>query len=210
MNFVPWRKFVPLVRLSTAQCPVSGIVAQLRHAAREFCSYTRVWTSGSLKADILAGEPAYGLRPADQTDIVTVLEVRFNGTRLTPLTPDKWRALPEQRDSQPQGFIYVDPGVVRLWPTPSQDVAAALAVEVVLQPAVDSQQAPDFLFTKYGTVIGLGAQSRLMLMPDRPWTDVGGGAVFSKQFDDGVAGARINVEQGGSGAPSVAEWIPYD
>lgn len=206
MIFTPWRSFVPLVRLG--KCPISGIVAQVREAAREFCARARIWTDISQDADVLAGESAYGLRPQDQADIRSVLVVRFQGNRLRPLNPDQWRSLPDQRASAPQCFIFNEPNVLRLHPTPTVDVVGALLVEVVLMPSVSSAQGPEFLLAKYGNTIAQGAKSRLMLMPDRPWTDAGGGAFFAKEFGDGVAGATINVEQGGADAPASSLYRP--
>ncbi|KAF0234336.1 MAG: hypothetical protein FD177_892 [Desulfovibrionaceae bacterium] len=209
MIFTSWRNFVPLVRQSTAKCPVSGMAAQVREAAREFCARARIWTDKSLVSDVLAGEGAYGLRPPDQADIRCVLSVRFQGARLTPLTPDQWRSLAEQTACAPTHFIFTEPNVVRLYPTPQEDVPGALLVEVVLIPAVNSAQGPEFLLSKHGTTIAHGAISKLMLMPDRPWSDPGGGAFYEKKFEDGVAGATINVEQGGAGAPASSQYRPF-
>lgn len=209
MIFTSWRNFVPLVRQSTAKCPVSGIAAQVREAAREFCARARIWTDKSLAADVLAGESAYGLRPPDQADVRGLLSVRFGGQRLTPLAPAQWRNLPDQTATAPTHFIFNEPNVVRLYPTPLADVAGALLVEVVLMPAVRSSGGPEFLLSKHGTTIAFGAISRLMLMPDRPWSDAGGGAFYAKKFDDGMAGATINVEQGGADAPGSEQYRPY-
>lgn len=209
MILTPWRNFVPLVRQATAKCPVSGMVAQVREAAREFCARTRIWTDKSFVSDILAGEGAYGLRAPDQADIRCVLTVRFKGAPLAPLTPDQWRDLPEQTGLTPSHFIFTEPNAVRLFPIPLEDVPGALVVEAVLVPAVRSVSGPEFLLSKHGTTIAHGAMSRLMLMPERPWSDPKMGVFYEKKFEDGMAGATISVGQGGAGAAADSQYRPY-
>lgn len=206
---VSWRDFVPLVRLSTAKCPVSAIVAQLRDAAREFCAATRVWTLVSESGPLLAGEAVYGLRPPGQADVSAVLTARACGAALIPLTPDQWRTLEPAEHKTPTHFTVTEPGLVHLYPTPTEDLPAALVVTVALQPAVASAQAPQFLLTKHGQIIAKGAQARLLFMPDRPWTDPKTGALLASEFNDGMAGARINVDRGGADAPSRVTYRPF-
>lgn len=200
MIAVDWRSFVPLVQLATARCPIPVIVDKIREAAREFCRRSRVWTLRSLAADLLAGEGVYGLRPPDQTAICGVLWVRVNGRTLTCLTPEQWQARPEASAREPEVYRVTEPAMVHVLPVPDADVPGALTVEAVLCPSVGSQRGPEFLLTSYGQAIAAGAQARLMLIPDRPWTDVAGSVVFDAKFEDGIAGARIKVNQGGGNA----------
>lgn len=209
MIFTSWRSFVPLVRLSTAKCPIPVIIGKLREAARLFCARTRVWTQISQATDLLAGNAVYGLSAPAQADICDVLSVRCKGNRLTPLTPEQWRALPEQSASQATHFIVTEPAMVHLWPTPEADVAAALVVEVVMRPSVGSAEGPEFLLAKHGNIIAKGAQAELLLIPDRPWTDLNGASVAMKQFEDGMAGARISVDQGLAGVKPRVKYRPF-
>jgi hypothetical protein len=206
---VGWRDFVPLVRLSTAKCPISAIVAQLRDAAREFCAATRCWAHVSEACGLLAGEGVYGLRPPGQADVSAVLTVRACGATLLPLTPDQWRTLEPATHRHPTHFTVTEPGLVHLYPTPNEDVPAALVVTAALQPSVSSAQGPQFLLTKYGQTIAKGAQARLLFMPDRPWSDPQTGALLAREFADGMAGARINIDRGGADAPSRVKYRPF-
>lgn len=204
-----WREFLGLVRISTAQCPVSAILAKVREAAREFCAGTRIWTAATEAAAIIAGQPAYGLRPPDEADICAVLAVRVLGQRLAPRTPDQWRALPPAAARQPVQFIVREPSIVHLYPPPAEDVPAAFQAEVALQPSVRSARGPQFLLTRYGAVIAKGAQAELLIIPDRPWTDPANGAALRQEFKEDIAAAKIGVEGGGADAPSQVKYIPF-
>lgn len=203
---IDWREFVPLVRLSTAACPVSAIIAQLRDAAREFCADSRTWTHVSEATDILEGAAVYGVHPPTHTDVCAVLSVRVCGRRLTPLTPEQWRGLGSQAAKDPTHFTVTEPSLVRLYPEPSEALPSALVVEVALLPSALSSLCPQFLLTKHGATIAKGAQARLMLMPDRPWTDTNTGAFLRTEFKDVVAAAKIEVDRGGADAPSRVKY----
>jgi len=206
---IDWREFVPLVRLSTAACPVSAIIAQLRDAAREFCTDSRAWTNVSEPTDILEGAAIYGVHPPVHTDVCAVLSVRVCGRRIAPLSPEQWRRLGAQAAKDPTHFTVTEPSLVRLYPEPSEALLAALVVEVALLPSARSALCPQFLLTKHGTTIAKGAQARLMLMPDRPWTDANTGAFLRTEFKDAVAAAKIEVERGGADAPSRVKYRPF-
>ncbi len=209
MLAVDWRKFLPLVRMSAAQCPVSAMLAKLREAAREFCSRARVWVIVSEATDILAGESVYGLRGPTGADVCGVLSVRHKGRKLKAMTPEQWSALPEAADANPTCFTVTEPGLVHLYPRPTENQPGVLFIEAVVQPSLSSAQAPEFLLSKHGAVIAQGALARLMLIPDRPWTDPNLAAVCERKFEDGIAGARIVVDQGGAGAQTTVKYRPF-
>lgn len=209
MTAADWREFVPLVRISTAACPVSAIVAQLRDAAREFCSGSRIWTHESEPADIVAGEDAYGLHAPSHAEVCAVLSVRAKGRRLAPLGADQWRALERRAAPEPSHFIIMGSGLLRLHPAPEADIPAALIVDAALQPSAASARCPQFLFTRHGAAIAQGAQARLMLIPDRPWSDAKTGVFLREEFKAAVAAAAIDVERGGADAPSRVRYRPF-
>jgi len=204
-----WRSFVPLVRMSTVKCPISAMIAKIRDAAREFCARSRVWVIVSDTADLYAGEEVYGLRPPSGVDFCDVLTVRHKGRRIEVRTPEQWRALGYASADTPQYFTVTEPGLVRLYPVPNEDQAGVLLVEVVAQPSVKSTQAPAFLLNRYGSIIAQGALARLLLIPDRPWTDMNSAVVSQRLFEDGIAGARITMEQGGGGASTTVRYRPF-
>jgi len=196
---VSWRDFIPQVQHAVAGCPMSSMVNAVREAAIEFCAESKVWTMDSMPTTILAGESSYSLDPPDNADLASVERVRLLGADLRPNSTFEWD---EKRDESgaPRDYMVTEPLVVHLWPTPDATNPSAMKVKVALQPSSTSSQGPAFLLARYKEGIVAGALSKLMLIPDKTWTNPQLAAVNDAKFRNKINDTKIAVNKGGTTA----------
>lgn len=195
MLTVGWRDFLSLAQSSLSRCPVPQILAELRSSAVKFCKKSTVWRHESDLMDVYAGDCRYVFEPPVDATVVRTLEVRFKGRKLTAFDDRIVRDEP----GIPTFFQVEEPGVVRLIPCPRDDESAALQTVNVLAPHVTAKTCPKFLLDSHGETIASGAKAKLMLVPDKPWSDPARAKIEQKEFDGEVAEIRIREMRGGTG-----------
>lgn len=202
MPFVGWREFLPLIQLKVPKCPVPVIVQAVRGAARKFCTRTRLWTHRSEATDILAGHADYACAVQDRNaETCAVLKVEIRGQPLESVNAEQWRGLdPTHSAELPGKYMVTEPGIVHLWPIPSQDMPGAMTVEVALTPTLTSDKAPSFLLSAHDRTIAAEALKDLMLIPNQPWTDLQIGMAHGQDFIRQENRARIAASRGGTNA----------
>ncbi|WP_419783585.1 hypothetical protein [Maridesulfovibrio sp.] len=191
---VGWRAFLPLVGNSLPRCPVPQIITELRSAAIRFCKDSRVWRHTSDLMDVYKGECRYVFEPPPKTTVVSTLEVYFRGEILIPLDDRVVRDEPGVPDS----FKVEEPGVVRLVPCPREDEEAVLQTVNILAPYVTADVCPKFLLDFHGETIASGAKAKLMMVPDKPWSDPARARLEQAEFNAGKAEIRIREMRGGT------------
>ena len=208
MDFKPWRDFVPHVQPSVPNCPVPTMVNAIREAAIEFCQATGIWPLISEKTTLLTGEEAYKLASPDNAEVEAVNIVRVNGRNLTPITEDDFYSKPKAA-GPPKHYVVVEPLTVLLWPAPDTMDIGAMEVKASLQPSNASTESPAFLFTRHREAIVAGALSKLMIIPEKPWTNPQLSSFNEAKFKSKKNEARIIVEKGGTTASLRLKRRPF-
>lgn len=182
MDPQPLEEFYPDLNILVDGVPQMFVNTALRRTAAEFCEQTLLLREKLAVQRISAGVDEYELEPSEcDTEVCRILNVWVNGTLISPTTPDIGvRASARLESDTPVGYYCTTPSLLKLVPVPG--VAADLEVEVAYAPAHDAAKLPGALYTRHREDIVRGAAARLMLIPNRPWTDVKMAGLYRQLF----------------------------
>lgn len=168
----------------------------IKRACVDFCAGSWIWQYLPDPIDVTAGEAYYDLEPEMGSDVTTVMDVAHNGVPLVAKSI-MWldKNLPGWRTTQglPKYYTQTDTDQIILAPVPDTSIAGGLTMTLALQPNQASQGMPKWIVTQYLYTLAAGAMSRLMLMPNKPWTDLQLGAMHGQNFAGSIANARANT-----------------
>jgi hypothetical protein len=154
--------------------------------------------------DVTANEAFYDLEYPNGTDVSAVMSVHHNGVALDNKSVDWLNSeVPFWRtdSATPKYFTQIATDQIILAQIPDATIANGLLVTLALEPSQTSRNFPKWIADQYVYTIADGAISTLMLMPNKPWTDITNGAARRASFDSGIASARATGVAGLSRAP---------
>lgn len=167
----------------------------IKRACIEFCADSWIWKQLCDPIDVAAGEAFYDLEPLNGAEITTVMDVAYNGVPIHPKGLS-WldREIPGWRLNQltPKYFTQVDTDQIILAPVPPDNISSGLSITLALQPAQNSTGLPKWIANQYLYALADGAIARLMLMPNKPWTDLANGQDRRASFEAAISSARSN------------------
>ena len=176
----------------------------IKRTVIEFCAASWIWKHMPDAIDVVAGESTYDLEPAAGTDIATVVSAELDGIplenrALTWLNKEvpRWRT----EASRPKYFTQVDTEQVILAALPDSNITGGLTTTLALQPSQSATSFPKWIFNQYLYVLAEGALAKLMMMPNKPWTDIQNGADRRTKFEAGIANARASALSALGSAP---------
>lgn len=201
--------FLPDVMLDVPGCPEPVAVNALRHALEEFCRKSLWWTADIDPVDVVAGVHTYDLvSPVLDTVVAGILRIAHDGHKLGPISEDQldneWprvvtlypslnttRATPwDQMTSDiAQVFLQPTPRTVRLLGIPTTDLAGGITAKVGIAPTAETADVSDLL-ADYREAIANGAKYRLLMQPNKEWTDRDGAPAYKALFDEKVSEAK--------------------
>lgn len=171
----------------------------IKRSVIDFCAGSWIWKHLPDALDVTAGESTYDLEPLPATDISVVMDGECNGVPLTNKALE-WlnKEIPGWRSTRntPKYFTQVDTEQVILAPVPDANLTAGLSLVLALQPSQNSTGFPKWIANQYLYALADGAIARLMLMPNKPWTDLANGQDRRTKFDAAIANARANAVAG--------------
>lgn len=194
------RGFLPYILPHAPLVPAITAEFNLRLAAIEFCERTRCWRERFNQA--LTENGSIIVCP----DYATVHAIeRANWNTETPLTPCQFADLPPAYQSDPAGvpelITQIEPNMVVLYPFEPGNLDLILYLKPRSgrdftrggEPMEDYfNKVPDFLLTQHAESVAAGALARVLMMPDREWTDPGMASVYLDKFnqacDDNFSG----------------------
>ena len=93
----------------------------------------------------------------------------------------------------PKYFSQVDSQQIVLAPGPDYGVTNGLSMTLALQPSQSATGFPSWIGNQYFEDLANGAIARLMIMPNKPWTDLINGAARRAAFESGMNNARASA-----------------
>lgn len=176
----------------------------IRRAAIEFCAGSWVWQHLMDPIDLVAGEATYDLEAPTGADVSAVMHVECNGQPLENKSLE-WlnREYPSWRLDRetPRWFTQVIPDQVILAKVPDVSVTGGLYMTLAIEPAQTSTSFPKWIANQFLYALVDGALSTLMLMPEKPWTDLKNGAARLDNFNAAINNARASGTAALSRAP---------
>lgn len=182
MNPTPLENFLPYLNIQVDGVPRPFMMDALRQTCVEFCQQSLLFRETLAEYPLSADVNEYELEPSlCDSEVCRVLNVWVNGSLIPAVTVDTGIRLDTGSDADaPRAYYLLTPSVLVLTPTPS--ATGTLVVEIAYQPADDADEVPEPLYTRYRELIVRGAAARLLMMPNRPWTNVEHAALYRKLF----------------------------
>lgn len=172
------------LRLAGATDPV--IITELQAAVREFYLQSNAWREQIGPYNVYANTDLIWLNPVDAySNVMFVhgawLELPDDGGTIQ-LAALNVRPTDGRTDSRPTHYSCPDPYVLRLYPMPSEALGTVLWVDATLVPLPDATRLPNMAASHHFEAILEGALARLLLMPNKPWTDPVMGMAYGRSF----------------------------
>ena len=180
-------------------CPTPLIAHHLKLASRDFFRLTRIYRL-PFSINVVAGQAGYVIAPPAGFEVTAILEVRFEGLRIKPLTRDEalatfgeqWETT--QSDSA-LNFVQADEGQMTLVPVPKNAMTAGLIGRYAAQPTLTGAGIPDAIFNKYAHIIGYGAIADLASIDGKPWTSAANAAKYASMYTTERNGVQVKVDR---------------
>lgn len=205
----------PRVRLMCPNTPEIVMDQALREAARKLC--TGGWCYKETLADfaVSPGVAAHAVSLASPTEEIVAVVGAFwvdadsNRRDITAMSEeDLDRKIPNWRLSEgvPAAFISEALGQIRLAPIPVS-AGTVHALRAIKRPKLNATALPDYLADNWAEELVMGAQSQILMMPKRSWSNYTIGYRLYKDFDASVAVIRRRQRLGNTNA-SLSIAIP--
>lgn len=165
----------------------------IKRTVIEFCAGSWLWRSFPDPVTVKAGVNTYDLDAESGTDVTTVLAAEFDGLPLKArdiptLNADipRWRTV----SGAVKYFTQIDTETIILAPLPDVTMNKGLTLTLALQPNQKADGFPGWIYNQYIYALVDGAVSRLMLMPNKGWSDAANGLNLRAKFEAAIANAR--------------------
>lgn len=188
--------FRPFIKLSIATAPNGVVDHSIIRAARKFCERSEAIRVDLAAVDSEAGTAVYTLVPPAGHEIVDVVEVMYEGRKLTPKSHKQLSQMdPEYRTTTGTPYYYVLEGTnqLRLADVPPTAVVGAIEVKAIIKPIVGATDIHDELYDKYLEAITDGACSILFGMKSQAWYDANEARKSEMSFEEKADEARVKV-----------------
>lgn len=182
-------------------CPEPTVDLAVMDAATEFAEKTQIVFKAESPIALVEDRSTYYVFPdsAVETDLITNV---FCGDRqLDLVTPtslhDQVPGWETAESSEPTHYsTFGEPGSITVYPKPKNVSGQSLRVFASWVPSFGATSIPDELGRGYVRDIVEGAKARLMMIPERKWTNLQLAAAAQAQFERGIVDARIKAIHG--------------
>ena len=184
-----WSAFFDYVLPHVPGCPQAVATQEIRNAAIDFCSRTRLYRHDETFT-VLANEAKYPLTPVTDTVVSEVLRVWFNSREIYPKNEDELASINNDWKNwvATQAYYYfrADERTLQLVPKPNTGYTSGMVIIATLKPTRASLVIDTRLFEEYVEEIAYGARYRLMLYPSVPYSNPPLAKVNKDLFEEAI------------------------
>lgn len=189
---VPLDRILPLILPNAPGCPHMTALLHARMAAVEFCERTRCWRHATTLT--VTGVDEALVTPAE----AAIHEIETASANGVPLTPTQFTDIVRwgAGGGPPQYITQTNANSVSVFPNEGE---VELELTLFLKPRSDSARGtdpadplrdpydvvPDWMISQHADILAAGALSRVLLIPDQPWTDPKAAAFHLARFLEG-------------------------
>lgn len=204
MATVTFKSMIQEASVHLIGCPDYAIENAYRNVAREFCERARVWRGNLTDISIVAGTHTYApVSPLAHAEVVAVLsadtiidsvkrELPFRQLDAVKRSYPTW---PEFATGTPTVFTRMDNATMSVAPVPDASAGVIKAFAALRPTAVATVWDQD-LFYEFRETLLNGVLHKLLLLPQRPWSDLKLAEYRGKQWTFRLNEARIRAERG--------------
>lgn len=172
-------------------CSEALAVHALRNAAIELHTKSWLYTQDCDAQQTVIGQAEYDLDQFAGYRVIGVSDAKFNDATLAPtavgvlnMNTTRW----EDDTGTPTHYFTTDFATLRLYKIP--DVVGTLYAKVVLTPSKTATGVENFIYDLYSEQLAAGAKARLMLIPDKPYTNPDVSREYRAQFAEAITDAK--------------------
>lgn len=200
-----WSYWHPDLRPHIPGCPSAVATHELRRAAQAFFKSSRAWQVTLPLVAVTANQSAVTIAFADPlVELVRVEQAWYDGQPMSMTTADDLDAANGSdwnlHTGTPYKLFQLTPGVLRLYPIPTAASTTGLKLRVSQRPSDTATGLDDEMAVKYRDDIHVGAKARLMLYPNKPWSNPSMAGVYASAFDAMVGMANFDAATSFNGA----------
>lgn len=182
----PLDEFLQHINIYAPGCAAPTAYFGIRQAAIRFCERTRLWRFEDY-FEVQGTESESMFAPSGS--VVNDIEAAwFDGQKLEPKTVDwldvnydGWRD--GSMTGQPKYITQTEPNTLRVVPAAPGTVKLSL----ILKPAQDCDELPDFMADQFREVIANGALSYILIIPNQSFTNPDMANGFGATFQGDLA-----------------------
>jgi len=207
---ISYETLLPEILPIIYDCPDMLIERTIRTAVIDLCQKSSVYQRELDAVTTVGNAYEYDLEAPSGTTVHKILWVTHGGQSLEPVTSSLLeQKLPKWRDTgytgTPKYYVQQTSSLFWLVPVPSATQAASTIVQAVLKPTHDSVACDDDIMNDYRETIVNSTLFRLLMMPNKPWTDFNTATAYGGMAASGVESARVRAKR----SDGVARKVNY-
>ena len=185
-------------------CPDTLIENTIRASAIEFCERSGVYQQELDPISTVANIYEYDLEAPSQTSVHKVLWVTFEGKDIEPISTGLLeQRKPKWRDTdhygEPEYYVQQSSSSIWLVPVPNVTTASSTVIRAQLKPTHTSTACDEQIMDEYRDAIINGTLFRLLRMPGRDWSDMGGAQLYGALFSEATVLAERRARHADEG-----------
>jgi hypothetical protein len=185
-------------------CPDISIERAIRDSAIEFFDTTLAYTADQGPVTVTSGVATVVLTIPAETRLVQLLRAQIGDRPLARITRDQLMTVPiswQDDTGDPTALTFNSDTAIRLLPIPNRTMPDPLYLRFAVAPTRISTSIPDAVGERYYREIAAGAKSRLMLMPEKAWSNEKMGVGYRSMYERMMREARLTESQDRISAP---------
>jgi len=188
---------IPEVQAAATSCPGFTAERAVLAAAIEFADMSWCLQEEHDVFDLEEGIAEYELDAPLKHRITGIINVRINGEPIFPYTSAEkdrqdtdWRTATGEYPTWYLRELSPTVKLVKLYPVPLADVDDAVALLMAVSPARNSTRIDDRFGAEHYDAIISGAISRVLMLPNKEWTNLVTASAYRNTFLDYAYSAR--------------------
>ncbi len=199
-------EFFNEVRLDAPEVGLPFVRKAILDACRDFCKRTHIWKEtkifslGSLKSEYQLAIPENTF-VQDVGYVGRIIDGTNNPVKYSDRTKHKrteedmdyenpgWREARSDASDFWRWGLLSDRRTLFVYPIPAKDLSNGVKLQIYLAPNQDAFEVPDILYDEWAEQIGFGAAAKILVIPNKSWTDLETGEMRRLQFNRAVNAA---------------------
>jgi hypothetical protein len=179
-------KFLPYVLPHVPGCTDPFAEQAVRDAADEFCQFSRAVREALEPITLAVGVSDYEISSETAGCVVyDVTDVMIDGSPIEPIQPEIINRLALPLSKGAMFYTIPFPGTIRLVGKPTEH-QTTLTMTGIIRPMESSTSVPDVLLNDWRDTIVSGALTRLMAVPEQPFTNTALVSYHRSFFNSGI------------------------
>lgn len=189
-------QLLPYLLPEVPGCPDTLAKQTIMRTCNDFCWETGVWNEIQDPIAVRDNVNEYDLETPSGAQIVTVKSIWMVNRELVPVTMERLQELiPNWQEATGSDPAYynsaTDYSTVRIYPIPLGANGAMMTIRAIYTPDQFGTFIPNFLVDKFLDEILAGAKARLMIMPEKTWSNPQLAAVNQVMYSEGITRAKV-------------------